>query len=134
VDGIQFPEYLDRYLTIAIAIMKVCGLALSNAGTYRRLESTVQELRTALARVKTLHGLLPICSSCKRIRDDTGYWHQVEVYLHENTDADFTHGLCPGCLKKLYPALGEEILRDKARTDQQKRKKSRGKDELLRGA
>jgi len=123
VDGIQFPEYRDRYLSIATSIVKVCGLALSNANTYQQLESTVRELRAALARVKTLHGLLPICSSCKRIRDDTGYWHQVEAYLRENMDAGFTHGLCPDCLRKLYPELAEKILRKKALRDRQKQEK-----------
>jgi PAS domain-containing protein len=50
-----------------------------------------------------LRRLLPICASCKKIRDDAGYWHQVEAYITEHTDAEFTHGLCPDCLKKLYP-------------------------------
>jgi hypothetical protein len=125
VDGIQFPEYRDRYLKTATAIVKVCGLALSNASTYQQLESTVRELRAALARVKTLHGLLPICSSCKRIRDDAGYWHQVEAYLRENTDAGFTHGLCPDCLRELYPELAEKILRKKALRDRLKQEEQK---------
>ena len=57
----------------------------------------------ALEKVKTLHGLLPICAWCKRIRDDQGYWNQVEAYFHEHTGADFTHGICPDCLKKQRP-------------------------------
>ena len=57
-------------------------------------------LADALDRVKTLHGLLPICAWCKRIRDDEGYWSQVEAYIHKSTGADFTHGICPQCSEK----------------------------------
>jgi GAF domain-containing protein len=57
----------------------------------------------ALEKVKTLHGLLPICAWCKRIRDDHGYWSQVEAYVHEHTGADFTHSICPECLEKQRP-------------------------------
>ncbi len=66
-------------------------------------ETLVAELRGSLAKIKTLSGLLPICASCKRIRDDQGYWSQVEHYLSEHTAAQFSHGLCPECLQKLYP-------------------------------
>ena len=61
------------------------------------------ELEAALANVKLLSGLLPICSACKKIRDDKGYWSQVENYVEEHSEATFTHGLCPDCLKTLYP-------------------------------
>jgi hypothetical protein len=57
-------------------------------------------LADALDHVKTLQGLLPICAWCKRIRDDEGYWNQVEAYLHKATGTDFTHGICPQCLEK----------------------------------
>ena len=67
------------------------------------LADLVRELRGALAKVKILSGLLPICASCKKIRDDGGYWTQVEVYVREHSDADFTHSICPDCAKKLYP-------------------------------
>ena len=63
----------------------------------------IGELQDALAKVKTLRGLIPICASCKKVRDDEGYWHQVETYIHEHSEAEFTHGLCPECAKKLYP-------------------------------
>jgi PAS domain S-box-containing protein len=68
----------------------------------------IQELTDALARIKTLRGLLPICASCKKIRDDQGYWQKVESYLAEHTNAEFTHGLCPDCLGDLYPAEPRE--------------------------
>ena len=63
----------------------------------RRVSARMAE---ALEKVKTLHGLLPICAWCKRIRDDTGYWSQVEAYIREHTGADFTHGICPACYEK----------------------------------
>lgn len=61
------------------------------------------ELREALAQVKRLQGLFPICSGCKRIRDDEGYWKQIEVYVSEHSDAEFSHSICPECVERLYP-------------------------------
>ena len=72
-------------------------------------QKLIGELQEALAKVKTLSGLLPICSSCKKIRDDKGYWNQIETYIRERSEADFTHGICPKCAKMLYPGL----LKDK---------------------
>ena len=66
-------------------------------------ERLVSELREALAQVKTLSGFLPICASCKNIRDDAGYWQGIESYLSEHSDVEFTHGICPTCVTKLYP-------------------------------
>jgi len=63
----------------------------------------VRELQSALAQVKALSGLLPICANCKKVRDDKGYWHQVEVYIRDRSEAEFSHGLCPDCIKELYP-------------------------------
>ena len=70
----------------------------------------ISELQDALAKVKKLSGLLPICSGCKKIRDDNGYWNQVEEYVASHTEAEFSHGLCPDCLKRLYPEYAEDIL------------------------
>ncbi|MDD4923707.1 MAG: hypothetical protein PHF74_02570 [Dehalococcoidales bacterium] len=69
----------------------------------RDLQKKNAELIEALEKVKTLEGLLPICSWCKNIRDDAGYWTSVEEYLSTHTDVSFTHGMCPSCLKKYYP-------------------------------
>ncbi len=66
-------------------------------------EQLIAELRDALDQVKQLSGILPICSSCKKIRDDKGYWQRLEAYIYEHSEAQFSHGLCPDCLKKLYP-------------------------------
>jgi PAS domain S-box-containing protein len=68
-------------------------------------EQLIGELQTALARVKQLSGMLPICAGCKKIRDDQGYWEQVEAYIQAHSEATFTHGLCPDCVKRLYPEL-----------------------------
>jgi two-component system, OmpR family, response regulator VanR len=68
-------------------------------------ERLIVELQQALAEVKKLSGLLPICASCKRIRDDQGYWQQIEGYISEHSEADFSHGICPKCAKELYPEL-----------------------------
>ncbi len=72
-------------------------------------ERLVVELQNALAQVKTLGGLLPICSGCKKTRDDKNYWHQVDSYISEHTNATFTHGMCPDCIKKWYPELEEAV-------------------------
>ncbi|MCD4847670.1 MAG: tetratricopeptide repeat protein [Candidatus Aegiribacteria sp.] len=66
------------------------------------LSSMNNELRNALAHVKKLQGMLPICASCKKIRDDNGYWKQIELYVSDHSDATFTHGICPECMIKLY--------------------------------
>jgi len=65
-------------------------------------EKLIAELQAALEEVRTLSGMLPICASCKKIRDDQGYWHGVETYVREHTGAEFSHGLCPDCAQKLY--------------------------------
>ena len=66
-------------------------------------ENLIAELQDALASIKTLKGMLPICSSCKKVRDDKGYWNQIEAYVSEHSDAEFTHAICPDCAQRLYP-------------------------------
>jgi phosphoserine phosphatase RsbU/P len=66
----------------------------------QRLAAQVDELARALARVKQLHGLLPMCAWCKKIRNDSNYWQQVEVYISEHSDAQFSHGICPDCYRR----------------------------------
>ena len=62
----------------------------------------VEKLQTALKNIKTLQGLIPICSSCKKIRDDQGYWNILESYIQKNSDAQFSHSICPECSDKVY--------------------------------
>jgi PAS domain S-box-containing protein len=71
-------------------------------------EKLIAQLQKALADIKTLHGILPICASCKKIRDDQGAWHQVEAYIRDHTDAEFSHGLCADCAKQLYPEFAKK--------------------------
>lgn len=77
-------------------------LADLNQHLEKRVEERTVELREALDQVKTLGGLLPICSACKKIRDDSGYWQQIETYIMNHSEADFTHSICPACEKELY--------------------------------
>lgn len=72
-------------------------------------ERVIHELKDALDHVKTLRGLLPICAACKKIRDGKGYWHQVEAYVRDHSEATFTHGMCPDCARELYPQLFKGI-------------------------
>ncbi len=71
----------------------------------REREQLIQELQEALSKIKTLSGLIPICSSCRRIRDDRGYWDSLEEYLHKHSDAELSHSICPNCIKELYPEV-----------------------------
>ncbi len=71
-------------------------------------ERLIKELQDALAEIRTLKGIIPICSCCKNIRNDRGYWQQMEAYISQNSEAKFTHGICPDCAKKLYPDYLDE--------------------------
>ncbi|BBO77525.1 hypothetical protein DSCW_49420 [Desulfosarcina widdelii] len=73
-------------------------------------EQLIAELKNALDEIKTLRGILPICSFCKKIRNDKGYWEQVEVYISKNSSADISHSICPECLKKEYPEFSQDVL------------------------
>lgn len=64
-----------------------------------------KELKNSIETIKTLRGLIPICANCKKIRDDKGYWNQIESYIQKHSDAEFSHGICPECARKLYPEL-----------------------------
>ncbi len=71
----------------------------------REKQSTIQELQKALAEIRTLGGLLPICAACKKIRDDEGYWTQIETYISQRSSAEFSHGICPECAEKYMAQL-----------------------------
>lgn len=73
-------------------------------------EAIIAEREKALDDVKILRGFLPICAACKKIRDDKGYWNQIEAYIHEHSEAEFSHSVCPECLPKLYPDLADSVL------------------------
>lgn len=73
--------------------------------TKTTLEATNKELEQAVFDIKQLSGMLPICASCKKIRNDNGYWQQIESYIRAHADVEFSHGICPDCVAKLYPGL-----------------------------
>ena len=73
--------------------------------TEEEKELIITELREAVGKIRTLSGMLPICSVCKKIRDDKGYWNQLEAYISDYSDAEFSHSICPVCAKKLYPDM-----------------------------
>jgi CheY-like chemotaxis protein len=82
----------------------------------------ITELEKSLKEIKTLQALLPICAWCRNIRDDKGYWKNLETYIHENTDTTFTHGICPKCMKKVEGELYKELKKEKPDLQEQKRK------------
>jgi sigma-B regulation protein RsbU (phosphoserine phosphatase) len=106
----------DDYVTKPFNASELCariavGLRVLRLQT--ELEARIDELEAALSKVKRLEGLLPICSYCKNIRDDQNYWHQVDSYVSEHADVQFTHGICPSCYEKLVsPMLEERQRRD----------------------
>ena len=90
---------------IGIWVFALLGFALGMTRLRKereRIEEIAVQLQKAVFEIKTLSGLLPICSSCKKIRDDKGYWNQIENYISKHSEAGFTHSLCPDCLERLY--------------------------------
>lgn len=77
----------------------------------------VKELKKALDEIKQLSGLIPICSHCKKIRDDKGYWLKVEQYIQKNSNCEFSHGICPDCMEKYYPKIAEKLRNKKEKEE-----------------
>jgi PAS domain S-box-containing protein len=105
---VRYREHLEDMVQERTVRLRSTNERLENEITERRRAETererlIVELQEALVKVKTLSGLIPICSSCKKIRDDQGAWHKLETYLREHSDAEFSHGLCQDCLARLYP-------------------------------
>jgi len=99
---LEYQRQLEEKVKERTVELTKTNLALERDIVERRRVEV--ELRDALAQVKTLTGLLPICANCKKIRDDNGYWNSVEKYISSHSEAEFTHGICPECLEKLYPS------------------------------
>jgi len=98
-------SYIIFSLVICILLSLIVGFSLRMDKAAKEREKLIAELRDALTEVVTLRGIIPICASCKKVRDDKGYWNQIESYIREHSEADFSHGICPECAKKLYPDL-----------------------------
>ncbi len=97
VDITDLKEYQEQLLAHQGELEKTVKMRTS------KLLETNDQLQLALTEVKKLSGLLPICASCKKIRDDKGYWNQIEIYIRNHSEADFSHSICPDCVTKLYP-------------------------------
>lgn len=105
---LQYREHLEDIIEVRTQELQMACEALQQENIERQKaeadkEVMIDQLQAVLDQVKKLSGLLPICASCKKIRDDDGYWHQVEVYIRDHSEARFSHGICPDCMEKLYP-------------------------------
>ena len=96
-------DFSTRDAEMATAFGEFAAIALLNSRTMSRLNQTIVNLKSALAEVKQLKGIIPICAHCKKVKDDDGYWEQVEAYIRDHSEASFSHGLCPECMVELYP-------------------------------
>lgn len=96
-------DFTDEDAETASLFGQLAAIALANSRYLELLQEKTSSLELALSEVKTLRGLLPICCACKKIRDDEGLWTRIEAYLTERADVQFTHGLCPDCIERLYP-------------------------------
>ncbi|MCP3874795.1 MAG: hypothetical protein GY699_16790 [Desulfobacteraceae bacterium] len=110
VDDLIYPEYKDHYLNLTISMTDVYSLAIENATRYQRIKTAERKARQekaklekAMAEINQLSGLLPICSYCKKIREDSGYWSQIEDYISHHSEARFSHSICQECAKIHYP-------------------------------
>ena len=118
VDYIPKPFQVQEVLARVRAHLEIQHLQRQLRQANAELAAHNQELQEALDKVQTLSGLLPICAGCKKIRDDSGYWEQVEVYVQRHVDVQFSHGLCPDCMVRLYPEIyGAGAPKDKHRDD-----------------
>jgi PAS domain S-box-containing protein len=106
-DGTLFPlEFSSMLFTTPEGEPRTCMIMRDISSRKKADEvrdSLIQELQQALARVKTLSGLLPMCAACRKIRDKQDVWHNLESYIRTHTEADFSHGICPECRRRLYP-------------------------------
>ena len=104
---ILFAVASGLWVALLIILFKASQATIKEKMVEKERERLIFDLQDALAKVKTLSGLLPLCSACKKIRDDNGYWNQMEAYIRDHSDADFTHSICPECARKLYGEILE---------------------------
>jgi two-component system, response regulator PdtaR len=98
-------DYLVKNEITGALLLRSIQYAIERLRIVREKEQLIADLQDAMAQIKTLSGLLPICANCKKIRNDKGYWERIESYIAKHTGAGFTHGICPECMHKLYPEL-----------------------------
>ena len=102
--GVQYSTPIIPFWNAAARLVYFLSFAFLLSYFRKQLDQSKEE-------VKRLSGLLPICASCKKIRDDKGYWQEIESFLHSHSDTKFSHGICPDCAKKLYPEFADELLK-----------------------
>lgn len=99
----------DRYDQTDLEVMVLVADQVASAIEIKRADEErnqlIQELQLALDEIKTLQGIIPVCSNCMKVRDDKGYWSQIDAYIQQHSDAKISHGICPQCAKELYPDL-----------------------------
>lgn len=117
----SLKQFIDPHITIweshtvTIFFSTICAAALSSYFLQRldkkraMIEELKNELEAALTDIQPLTGLLPICASCKNVRDDEGYWNQIESYIKQHINVDLSHGMCPDCMEKMYPEYAKRI-------------------------
>jgi len=122
VDYITKPFQVEEVLARVETHLTIRGLQKELQEKNAQLETKNEQLQEkntqlqeALDNIKTLKGFIPICANCKKVRDDEGFWEQVEIYVRDHTEAEFSHGICPDCMQELYPELYEKL--DKRRKD-----------------
>jgi len=98
-------SYIIFSLVICILLILIVVFSFRMDKAAKERENIILELQDALAEVITLRGIIPICSSCKKVRDDKGYWNQIESYIRDHSEADFSHSICPECANELYSDL-----------------------------
>lgn len=101
-------DWSKKLLIYILAVLFLCIIIIEFVKKYIVNKQLVEDLQGALSEVKTLSGLIPICAQCKSIRDDKGYWNQIESYIHEHSEAQFSHSICPDCRKALYTEFNED--------------------------
>lgn len=104
-------DFTDEDADIASVFGELAAIALSNSRYLDLLNEKTDSLERALSEVNTLRSLLPMCSHCKKVRDDEGLWSRLEAYVSTHTDTKFSHGLCPDCIRELYPEEAESIIK-----------------------
>lgn len=104
--GLCVRFHLSAIPTLAVPD-STAGIRFHQEHLEVQVQERTAELEQALGEVKRLSGFIPICASCKNVRNDQGYWTQVEAYISERSEATFSHGLCPNCIRQLYPELSK---------------------------
>ena|SRR5579871_3418939 len=104
----QKSAFTDEDVRTLQLLSGLASTAFNQAEEFEIRSNLIDQLRDAMSNVKTLSGLLPICANCKKVRDDKGYWNQIELFIRDHSSANFSHGICPECSQKLYPTLYQQ--------------------------